>query len=77
MSPRIVSHPSVMLGKPVIEGTRVTVELVLERLAGGESVADVVASYPHISEDQVRAAVAYAAALLKNEEYFPFEPAAK
>jgi uncharacterized protein (DUF433 family) len=55
----VVSDPSIMMGKPVIAGTRVTVESILERLAAGESIADVVASHPRLTETAVREALAF------------------
>jgi uncharacterized protein (DUF433 family) len=52
------------MGKPVIEGTRITVELILTRLAEGRSVDDIVTEYPHLSREQVTAAIEYARDLL-------------
>ena len=52
------------MGKPVIEGTRITVELILTRLAEGRSVADILTEYPHLTEAQVTAAIEYARALV-------------
>ena len=77
MPARIVTDPDVMLGKPVIEGTRITVELVLERLAAGDSVDDVLVSYPFLVREQVLSAIAYAASIVKNELIFPHPSAAK
>jgi uncharacterized protein (DUF433 family) len=57
----IVVDPNVMLGKPVIAGTRVTVQSVVERIAAGESVPDIVDSHPALTDDNVRAALRYAA----------------
>ena len=57
---RIVSNPDVMLGKPVVEGTRITVELILERLSGGESVDQILNSYPTLSREGVLAAIKHA-----------------
>jgi len=51
----------VMMGKPCIKGTRITVELVLRWLAGGNSIADVVAAYPQLTEADIRAALEFAA----------------
>lgn len=62
--PRIIVEPDVMLGKPVIEGTRITVELILTRLAEGRSVADIVVEYPHLTREQVTAAIEYARAMV-------------
>jgi len=53
-------------GKPVIEGTRITVELILTRLGEGRSVADIVEEYPHLSRQQVEAAIAYARAFVSH-----------
>jgi uncharacterized protein (DUF433 family) len=63
-NPRIISDPRIMMGKPVIEGTRITVELVLTRLGEGRSVADILAEYPHLSREQVTAAIEYARAIV-------------
>ncbi|HEY5827748.1 MAG: DUF433 domain-containing protein [Hyphomicrobiaceae bacterium] len=59
-APRIIADPDIMMGKPVIEGTRITVELILTRLAEDRSVDDIVAEYPHLSRAQVTAAIEYA-----------------
>lgn len=59
---RIESRPGVMLGKPVIRGTRITVEILLEKLAAGLSPADILEHYPHLTKEDVMAARAYAAA---------------
>jgi uncharacterized protein (DUF433 family) len=59
-TPRIATDPRIMMGKPVIAGTRITVELVLTRLAEGRSIADIVREYPHLTADQVTAAIEYA-----------------
>ena len=60
---RIITDPEILMGKPVIAGTRITVELILTRLAEGRSVSDIVAEYPHLSPDQVTAAIDYARTL--------------
>jgi uncharacterized protein (DUF433 family) len=54
-------RPDVMLGKPVIRGTRITVELVLRRISGGANEDDLLASCPHLTREDIRAAVAFAA----------------
>ncbi len=59
--PRIESDPAVMLGKPVVAGTRITVELLLERLAAGESAEQIGRAFPHLPPGAVPAALAYAA----------------
>jgi uncharacterized protein (DUF433 family) len=64
---RIHRDPQVMMGKPVIKGTRITVELLVRECANGLSFADITDNYPSISEDDVRAALAYAADYLAHE----------
>jgi uncharacterized protein (DUF433 family) len=54
-------RPDVMLGKPVIRGTRITVELILRRISEGTQEDDILASYPHLTRTDIRAAVAFAA----------------
>ncbi len=63
----IVRDPKVMLGKPVIRGTRITVELIIQKIADGFSVQDILAGYPHLSEVQVLAALDYAARMIADE----------
>ena len=65
MEDLIVSDPRVMLGKPVIRGTRITVELILEKLAAGESIEQLLESYPFVTEVQIRAALAFGAQALR------------
>ncbi|MGC1376654.1 MAG: DUF433 domain-containing protein [Anaerolineales bacterium] len=64
---RIEINPAVMLGKPVIKGTRITVELVLTRLSEGATVEDLLEAYPHLTKLDIRAALAYAASSLAHE----------
>lgn len=72
---RIVSDPVIMGGKPTIKGTRITVELILEELADGMSVGEILEAHPHLSESDVRAALGFAADYLKREEIIFGEPA--
>ena len=65
---RIVSDPEIMLGKPTIKGTRITVELILEELGEGLSVEDVLRAHPHLNKEQVLAALRFAADYLRNED---------
>jgi len=66
MSDRIVIHPDVCNGKPVIAGTRITAQTVLEFLAAGDSVEDVLEEYPTLSREDVMACLEYASRLLAN-----------
>jgi uncharacterized protein (DUF433 family) len=59
---RIHRDPKIMVGKPVIKGTRITVELLVREVANGLSFAEIIAEYPHITEGDIRAALAYTAA---------------
>lgn len=58
---RIEVNPNVMMGKPVIRGTRIPVELVLRKLGEGATEADLLDAYPRLTPDDIRAALAYAA----------------
>jgi len=64
---RVVADPGVMMGKPCIKGTRITVELILRKLGAGRSFEDVLDAYPQLTEDDVRAALAFAADYLQHE----------
>ena len=68
---RIVSNPDVMLGKPVVEGTRITVELILEKLSGGESVDQILDSYPTLTREGVLAAIKYAVDIHRLDVVYP------
>ena len=65
---RIEIDPNVMLGKPVIRGTRVPVELILRKLSEGATEAELVDAYPKLTPDDIRAALAYAADTVAHEE---------
>lgn len=68
---RIENRPDVCHGKPCIRGTRIMVSVVLDNLAEGLSPEEIVADYPPLALEDVRAAVAYAAALAREEELVP------
>jgi len=67
---RIAVDPKIMLGKPVIKGTRLPVEIIVEKVAYGASVDDLRRDYPFLKEDDVRAALLYAAKRIANEEVY-------
>ncbi len=69
--PLIVSDPKVMMGKPVIAGTRVTVELILEKLGSGESIEQVLESHPRLTREAILAALRFAAQALRGEAVYP------
>jgi uncharacterized protein (DUF433 family) len=68
---RIDINPHVMLGKPVIRGTRITVEILLEKLAAGCSMDEILGDYPRLSREDVLAAVAYAREAISTDEIIP------
>jgi len=65
---RIEINPNVLAGKPVIKGTRIPVYLILELLSAGYDFRKIINSYPSLTEDDIRAAIEYAAVMMKNEE---------
>jgi uncharacterized protein (DUF433 family) len=72
--PLIVSDPAVMMGKPVVAGTRVTVELILEKAAAGESVEQILAAHPRLTRPAVLAAFGFAARALRADTIYPLAP---
>lgn len=67
----IVSDPRIMFGKPVIKGTRIPVDLILEKLSLGESIAQLLKAYPHVPESAIFACLAFAAESVRNEIILP------
>lgn len=65
---QIEINPKIMLGKPIIRGTRIPVELILRRLSEGSSVEDLIDAYPGLNQEAIQAAMAYAADTLAHEE---------
>ena len=64
---RVISDPEILLGKPVIKGTRISVELIVDRLADGWTFEQVLESYPHITREDILAALAFAAEKLRED----------
>ena len=71
MNNLIQSDPSIMMGKPVIAGTRITVELILEKLAAGESIEQILDSHPRLTKEAVLAALDFAAKVLIADVVYP------
>ena len=65
---RIEVNPKVMMGKPVIRGTRITVELILRKLSEGATLTDLLDAYPRLTREDIQAAIGYAADTLAHEE---------
>lgn len=72
---RITADPAVLVGKPVIKGTRISVELILGWLANGWSFEQILEAYPHISRDDILAALAFAAEMMREDEYIAIHKA--
>jgi uncharacterized protein (DUF433 family) len=64
---RITYNPAILGGKPIIRGTRISVEMILEWIASGATRDDIVLKHPHLSADDVEQALAYAASVVRNE----------
>ncbi len=69
--PLIASNPKVMMGKPVIAGTRITVELILEKLAAGETIEQILEAHPRLTREAVLAAIAFAKEALRADVIYP------
>ncbi len=66
---RIEKKPDIMLGKPVIKGTRIPVEIIIRKLGEGASVAELLDAYPNIVQKDIHAALLFAAEYLRNETF--------
>lgn len=66
---RIDVNPAVMFGKPVVKGTRITVELLLRKLGGGMTIEEILTDHPHLRREDILAAQAFAADYLAEDEY--------
>jgi len=71
----VISNPKVMMGKPVIAGTRITVELILEKLAAGETIEQILDAHPHLTREAVLAALAFARDALRADVIYPLPEA--
>lgn len=69
----ITSNPKIMMGKPTVAGTRITVELILDKLAAGETVDQILSEHPRLTAEGVRAAIAFAAEVLRADVVYPIE----
>jgi len=71
----IVSDPAVMMGKPVVKGTRITVELILEKLGAGETVEQLLEAHPRLTREGIQAALSFAAETLRSDVVYPINEA--
>jgi uncharacterized protein (DUF433 family) len=67
----IISDPKIMMGKPVIVGTRITVEMILEKLSAGETVEQILEAHPRLTNEAIRASLAFAAQALRADVIYP------
>jgi uncharacterized protein (DUF433 family) len=75
MNDLVEANPNIMMGKPVIRGTRITVEQILEKLAAGETVEDLIVAHPRLNREAVLAAIEFGARALRADILYPL-PAA-
>jgi uncharacterized protein (DUF433 family) len=71
----ISSDPKIMMGKPTVSGTRITVELILEKFAAGETIEQILSEHPRLTVPAIRAAIAFAAEALRADVVYPGEKA--
>ena len=70
---RIVIDPSILVGKPVVKGTRLAVEFIVDLLAQGWDEAEILRNYPGLTREDIQACLSYASAILRTERVYPFE----
>ena len=73
----IQSDPSIMMGKPVVAGTRITVELILEKLAAGETIEELIQDHPRLTRKAILAAIGFAAEALRPDVVYPLPEAVR
>ncbi len=71
MEERIVVNPKIMVGKPIIRGTRIPVDAIIKRLADGMSISEILEEYPNLTEEDIRAALRYVSEVVAGEEIIP------
>ena len=76
MTTRIESDLRIMMGKPVVAGTRITVELILEKLGASKTIEDLLAAHPRLTREGVQSALSFAARALKADVVYPIPDAA-
>jgi uncharacterized protein (DUF433 family) len=69
----IVSDPTVMMGKPVVRGTRITVELILEKLGAGETIEQLLEAHPRLTREGIQSALSFAAETLRSDVVYPID----
>jgi len=74
MKQTIVSDPAILMGKPVVSGSRIAVELILEKLAAGETIEQILEAHPRLTREGISAALAFASEVLRADVLYPFVP---
>jgi uncharacterized protein (DUF433 family) len=69
--PLIIADPNIMRGKPVIRGTRITVELILQKIAAGQSIDQILSDYPHLTREGIIGALEFAAESVRVTALYP------
>ena len=72
---RITVDPDILVGKPIIKGTRISVDLIMDRLADGWTLEQIIASYPRVTREDVLAAIAFVAEIFREEDYIAIRKA--
>jgi uncharacterized protein (DUF433 family) len=72
----IISNPRIMMGKPVIAQTRITVETILDRLSAGETIEQILRAYPRLTKEAIFQSLAFAADALRADVIYPIEKSA-
>jgi len=75
MNELIVSDPAIMMGKPVVAGTRITVESIIEKLSAGETIEQIIEAHPRLTKKSVYEALAFAAKVLRADVVYPIDKA--
>lgn len=73
----IHSDPKIMMGKPVVAGTRITVEHILEKLASGETAEQIISEHPRLTYDAIKAALSFAKEVLRADVIYPIKEAVR
>ena len=77
MEDMIVQDKNILNGKPIIKGTRMSVDIILELLSSGMEIKDIIKEYPYLNKKQIQTAISYAANLIKREETYIFNHSKK
>ena len=73
---QIICDPKILMGKPIVAGTRISVELILEKLAAGETVEQILRAHPRLTSQGIRAALEFAAKSLRGDLVYPISGSA-